>query len=457
MCIGGIGLAGALTLTPSAGTVAGSITLQGLAVGFLTVEVSYNDMLFGRATPAADGAFAITFSTLSLPDGPDTLAVAAYNAAAGQPYTLTAAAAWSVTVGNSAINIESHGAVADGTTDNITAITNAIAAAATAGVSVYVPAGTFAFGNIISLTGTKMFGVGVASVLYALDYNNEAIFLYGSGSQVRQLTLTGATAPARLSPWQATHITAFGASNFVIDHVNIVGSAAAGIQLANVQVTNGAGSSNGMITNNTLTGTFADSIHMTAWASFIHVEGNTIVGSGDDGIAVVSYDYDSGVTHDITAINNVITGNVNGRSMSVVGGENVLYQNNYLANDTLAAGVYIAQESSYNTYGCTNVTVEFNTIVNCGNYTIGHAPVMIITTGSGSNTDINLISNQIVITTNNYYGVRVYGNNTPPIVLNYNQIIGTPSPYDIEDTGVTLNPYVSGAVGYVAAPVLPIP
>ena len=80
--------------------------------------------------------------------------------------------------------------------------------------------------------------------LYALNPSREAIFMFGDGAEVSLLKLSGRKATTRQAAWEATRITLFGATNFVIDKVTIDGSAAAGIQTAK-------STNNGHITNNT--------------------------------------------------------------------------------------------------------------------------------------------------------------------------------------------------------------
>jgi hypothetical protein len=449
----------ATTAAPASGTmairvptqnavVAGQMTVSGSAPGFANVEVSFNGILLGRATPAASGAFKTTFSTLSLPDGAQTLVVNAWNSPAGQAYTVTTGRHLTVMVANGSVNITSYGAIGDGVTDNTAAILSAIAAAQSRGAAVFVPRGTFAYSTVLTLTGVKMFGIGPQSILYALNSANESIFMYGNGPQVRQLQLTGVTAPSRQAAWQATRITIFGATNFVIDNVTIQGSAAAGIQTAQ-------GANYGIISNCTISNTLSDSIHITDQASFITVENNHVENSGDDGIAVVSYLTDGGFVHDVTATDNVVLNNLYGRTMSVVGGENILYENNELENNTGAACLYLAQEEGWNTFGLENVTAEYNTLVNCGNVADGHGAIMLLTSTPGAeNVGVQLIRNDIEQPI--LAGIRVFGDNLN-VVLDSNEVVGAVIALDVESPGVQVLPYVSGDVGYTAVANPPIP
>ena len=82
--------------------------------------------------------------------------------------------------------------------------------------------------------------------------------------------------------------------------------------------------------------------------------------------------------------------------MSVVGGSNVLYENNHLENNLAGyACVYIAQENPYATYGAHDVVVQRNTLKNCGSTATGHGAVMLYSDGAEANTNITLTRNDI--------------------------------------------------------------
>jgi parallel beta-helix repeat protein len=341
-----------------------------------------------------------------------------------------------------ALDITAFGAVCNGSFDNSAAIARAIAAARSQGMAVRVPAGVCAYGDVIRLDGVKLFGLGDSSVLHALDHRREAIFMSGDGAEVRQLKLAGVKAPQREAPWEMTRITLFGARNFVIDDVTIEGSAAAGIQTAQA-------ASNGRITNNRIRDTLADSIHLTDRASYITVENNRIENAGDDGIAVVSYAKDGGLVHHITARHNVVVNNRWGRQMSVVGGSDVLYENNLLQSNLAGyACLYIAQEAGWATRGARNVVAQRNTLANCGSAATGHGAVMIYSDGQEANANISLVRNDIQ--QSGQTGIRIFGAMNTGIVVDSNRVTGASPALAISTPGVTVIPYVSGSVGYVA-------
>ncbi len=341
-----------------------------------------------------------------------------------------------------AIDIRSTGARCDGSFDNSSAIASAIASAKARRVAVYVPAGVCAYGDVIRLDGVKLVGAGDTSVLYALNPLRESIYMFGSGPEVSLLKLSGRKASERQAAWEATRITLFGATDFVIDKVTIDGAAAAGIQTAK-------GANHGRITNNIIRNTLSDSIHMTGRASYITLENNRIENSGDDGIAVVSYRSDGALVHHITARHNIIRNNKWGRHMSVVGGGQVLYENNLLEHNLAGrACLYIAQESSYATYGAHDVTARRNTMRNCGGPPTGHGAVMVFSGGAENNTNIALTRNDIQ--QDGHAGIRILSAYNSGVRVDSNRVQGASPALDIRSSGVTVIPYTSGAVGYAA-------
>lgn len=338
-----------------------------------------------------------------------------------------------------ALNITDFGAVCNGSFNNSTAIANTVSAAKSRGLAVFVPAGVCAYGNVIRLDGVKLLGTGDASVLHALNPSRESIFVSGNGAGVSRIRLTGARSSVRLAAWEATRITLFGATHFAIDNVTIEGSAAAGIQTAQ-------SANHGTISNNRIKNTLADSIHITDEASYIEVENNRIENSGDDGIAVVSYRGDGGLVHHITARDNVILNNRWGRQMSVVGGSNVLYENNRLENNLASAAcLYIAQEASYATHGSRDVTLRHNTLRNCGGASTGHGAVMLYSDGQEANTSIAIVRNDIQ---QSQRGIRIFSPMNTRVTVDSNRVQGASTPVDINTPGVAFTPYTSGPVGY---------
>lgn len=335
------------------------------------------------------------------------------------------------------VSLTSYGGVCDGKTDDTAAIARGLADAQAKGVALVIPIGQCNFSRVIRATSTSIKGSGDGSVLYATNFRQSALFLYGTGFTVQSVKLTGAPSPRRGRNWEMMKLVTFGAADFVIEDVTIDTSPTGGIMIDQ-------GSTRGRITNNTVRNTLADSIHITGGSSFMTVEGNTIENSGDDGVAVVSYRNDGARVNNVIARNNVILNNKRGRGMSVVGGDTVLYENNYISGNRWAC-LYFAQENSFQTYSALNVTASHNTLKNCGS-TMGHAAAMVFSDGAEANKNIALLRNDI-LQGDRRTGIRYFGPQTH-LRLEHNRYTGFGSA--VSGSGAAVIPYSGGPVGYVA-------
>jgi parallel beta-helix repeat protein len=327
------------------------------------------------------------------------------------------------------------GALCDGATDDAPAVAAAIRAAKARGLPVLLPAATCAYGNVVQLDGVRLLGRGEVSLLWALNPSRQAIFLRGSGAEVRNLKLAGVKPAARAAPWEGARIVAFGASDFVVDNVTIDGATGGGIQTAR-------GATRGVISNNRVRNTLADGIHITGQASEITITGNLVEGSGDDGIAVVSYQRDGGPSHHITATHNTVRDNRGGRGMSVVGGSDVLYEHNRISNTGRYACMYLAQEDGWKTLPIRNVTVRDNTLSHCGSQATGHAAVMLFGT-SMDNSNVQILRNDI--TQAGPRGIRAFGRNNG-VTIDGNRVTGAGQALQLPE-GMAATPYSKGRVG----------
>jgi hypothetical protein len=337
------------------------------------------------------------------------------------------------------LDVRAFGAKCDGKTNDAAAIQKALNAAATVRGVARVPNGkTCAYGATITVQGATLAGFGDSSILYALDVANEAVFLKGTGSQIRSLRLSGVTPTERQAPWQYSRVVMLGARGFVVDGVTIDASAGAGIMVDQ-------GSRGGVITNNRIRNTLADSIHMTGASSFLRVENNFVENSGDDGVAVVSYQ-SSGMVRNVVARGNTIRNNNHGRLMSVVGGTNVLYEYNTLDTNTGAAAcLYLAQENSYHTFGAHNVIVRANTLRNCPvDDSKQHGALMLFSDGAEPNTGIVIARNIIVQEGAQAAmpGLRVFGDNTDVQIVG-NLISTQGKALDVSTPNVVVAPYMT--------------
>ncbi|HEU0199089.1 MAG TPA: right-handed parallel beta-helix repeat-containing protein [Burkholderiaceae bacterium] len=136
---------------------------------------------------------------------------------------------------------------------------------------------------------------------------------------------------------------------------------------------------NFLIAENTVKRSLADAIHMTSGSINGRVILNTVRENGDDMIASVSYMGPQGVSATTLASNlstllaerlnknilitrNDVSGQYWGRGITVVGGQDITIQNNKIANTTHGAGVLLAREASYTSFGVHNIVVRNNDI-----------------------------------------------------------------------------------------------
>lgn len=259
----------------------------------------------------------------------------------------------SLPVPGGAVNVRDFGAVGDGATDDLGAITQAIAAAPQNG-AVYFPAGTYRHHGIIHVnkTGVSLWGYSGA-VLHATNNEQQSVALEAVNTGVYGLDLTSTNTTTRGVANEAHRITAVGVSGTTVRHNRITNGSGAGIFTQN--------SHDYVVEHNIVDDTLADAIHNTGGSYNGIIRNNTIIRSGDDCVAVVSYDGDQKLTHSIEAYyNDCRLGEA--RGMTVVGGRNVYYHHNYIER-SFGAGIYIAAEQSFATYAGHNIKIISNQIV----------------------------------------------------------------------------------------------
>lgn len=254
--------------------------------------------------------------------------------------------------GDDFLNIVDFGARSEKNFDSTEAITKAVAAAKEAGKAVYIPEGTWEYRSFV-INGVRLAGAGSdKTTLFAPDPEQQTIELKGSRPALTNIRVS--TVPTRRDS-KNDAVQANGADAFEISHIEVDGANAAGIMIY---------ANNGRVTNNLVRNTKSDSIHVSNHSSNIYIAGNVVRNSGDDCIAVVSYQRQKETCSNIMIENNDVADQFWGRGITVVGGEKVTIRNNRVAN-TSRAGIYIASEGAYQTFGVDDVLVQGNTIVNC--------------------------------------------------------------------------------------------
>lgn len=319
----------------------------------------------------------------------------------------------------SSLSVTNYGAVANDGKDDLSAFNAAASAAKSQGKTLTIPAGEFTLSGVFAIDGIKVVGAGkTATVLVSTDPENGSIDLKGDKVELRSLKHEyKTTVPRGNGAHEKNSITVRGATNFVIDDVQINKSSTAGIMIT-------YGASNGKVSNNLVENTGADGIHMTNSVNMVTVENNVVRGAGDDCIAVVSYKDGADLpVRNITVRGNDVGYNSKARGISVVGGTDVLIENNKVA-ETMMAGVYISVEGSYNTQDVNRVKINGNTINHTGIQEPQNHPNVLVYASQGVIDNVEFNNN--TITNGAHRGIGVWGDAAiKTITFRQNTLINT--------------------------------
>lgn len=217
---------------------------------------------------------------------------------------------------------------------------------------------------------------GNGATLYATNDNTSSVQILADGVTLHDITLGAAlTGPRYYAPQH--HKLVIMADHVTVTDVTINGSAGAGIYVDNAGYFE--------LNDVRVIRSRADGIHMTNGSHHGVVNNPYTEWTGDDGVAVVSYNPDTGgVSHDIVVNNPTVNGTTWGRGISVVGGTNITY-NNITVRDTDSAGVYIATEPSYNTRSVDGVRILGGTVTNANtSATVVHGAVLVYAGNAGT-------------------------------------------------------------------------
>ncbi|GGO06948.1 hypothetical protein GCM10010969_35020 [Saccharibacillus kuerlensis] len=284
--------------------------------------------------------------------------------------------------------------------------------------------------NLFVVDGIRVVGAGKSStVLVSTNPERGSIDLKGDKVELRNLKHEyKTTVPRGNGAHEKNSITVRSATNFVIDNVHVNKSSTAGIMIT-------YGSANGTVSNNLVENTGADGIHMTNSTNAMTVENNVVRGVGDDCIAVVSYKDGADLpVRNITVRGNDVGYYSKARGITVVGGMDVLIENNKI-QDTQMAGVYISVEGSYNTQDVNRVKVNNNTINHTGMQKPQNHPNILVFASQGVIDNVEFNNN--MITNGVHRGIGVWGNATiKNITFRQNTLINTNGPATTFTNGI---------------------
>ena len=160
---------------------------------------------------------------------------------------------------------------------------------------------------------------------------------------------------------------------------------AEGAAAAGIAVSRGAG--NFLLERVSVADSRADGIHITGGAHDGRVVDAVTSGTGDDGVAVVSYRKDGVPCERIRIESPRVEGTTWGRGISVVGGNDITYTD-IDVRDTDAAGVYLGSEGDpYWTFPARGVLVDGGTVRGANeNPDKDHGAVIVYSGNPGSRT-----------------------------------------------------------------------
>jgi hypothetical protein len=235
----------------------------------------------------------------------------------------------------------------------------------TSPVDVRVPAGTFDHSGVLNVpqdVRLRRWPEGSGGTLVATNPAQSAIHLAGDRSGALFLVLTSPSSSTRLTTPQATGIWVGGTSPTApkVHDTLVIGNEVATPACAHVFA---IGDQGGLWAFNYAHDGFADTFHHTGGSSFCQVVANraqTSATRGDDLYAFVGYANEPDPVHHSTCIANWGRDGT-ARGLSAVGAGFISFQSNDIAR-TQAAGVYLAQEDGYATYGSFDLRVVGNTI-----------------------------------------------------------------------------------------------
>jgi polygalacturonase len=324
---------------------------------------------------------------------------------------------------------EQFGARGNGVTDDTVALQRAFDDAGSA--TVYLtPGRVYVHTQVLHLRTPGLHVTG-AGVLLATVESQSSVWLQADNVRLDGgVIVRTAHTTKRWTAWEQMGLRIFGHSGITVSHVRIEGAAAAGLYVGNA-------AHNFTLDHVTVANSRADGIHMTMGSYRGRVIAPTIINSGDDAVAVVSYSADGTPCHDITVSSPTVLGTSWGRGLSVVGGTNIT-ETNIDVQRTSAAGVYVAAEGApWFTAAPRNVLISGGKIVAANTGTArgmtapDHGAVLVMSGENGpapTNVTITgLAISRTRTTASRNFGVVTYGGDPTGILFSNLTVTGGPA------------------------------
>lgn len=344
------------------GAVSGSLNVTNQGTGTVTYTVS-SQPTYGTVTVNADGSFTYTPTQLAR----DLSAVSANQNTSS--FTVLASSGSSKVSETVSVPV-----LATPITGDSTAVLQDVFSNLKPGSTLTLAPKTFYHSGVLQITVSGLTINGNGATLQATNDATSAVEILADHVTMSNLTLgANLTGPRYYADEQ--HKLLIEGDYATVSNVTINGAAGAGVYVL------GAGWFN--LTGITVNNSRADGISMTGGAHDGVVNNPVTNNTGDDGVSVVSYIHDGTICSNITINNPIVNGTTWGRGVTVVGGQNITY-NNIKVSNTNGAGIYIASEPSYDTMRVSNVIVNGGTVTGA-NYNSGvvHGAILVYAGNAG--------------------------------------------------------------------------
>jgi len=283
--------------------------------------------------------------------------------------------------------VEKFGAKGDGVTDDTAALQKALDSVPVGSVLQLRSGATYLHSDVLRVTRPGITVSGAGATVTATNELRSAFHVEAARVQVTGVTFALATSSRRFDAPPQDKIRVWG-DDVVLRDVHVRGAAAAGIFID--------GAARFLLDRVTVTASRADGIHITNGAIDGRVVSPVTTGTGDDGVAVVSYKADGTPCARIQISSPVVNGTSWGRGISVVGGNDVTYTDVRI-RDTDAAAIYLGSEAEYDTFGSQRVLVRGGTVTGANdNPAKDHGAVLVYSGNGGTDTRDITVANLTV-------------------------------------------------------------
>lgn len=267
---------------------------------------------------------------------------------------------------------EDFGAVGNGIADDTSALQDCLDSLG-GGTMVLTPGKIYNHSSVLHVNSGNINGGGYRSgtsvvncgVLHATDQANSAVWFSGPGTSAYGVKFT-CNATSRYLTYDQMKVR-IHSSGQVFHEVEVDGSAAIGLFMEAEDYT---------LRSCVVRNTKADSIHSTSGSTRGLITDPYIENSGDDCVAVVSY---NDLCNNITILRPVARGG-RARGVTVVGGESITIRDIDIQG-TDYAGIYISSEFEYNTREVQTVVVSGGTVTGCAANS-GHPSILLYNSNS---------------------------------------------------------------------------